>query len=66
MSGVHFGIDTQQVGQIWGLDEAFVQHLLSEVIEFVRDDSPLHSPIIVSIFSNNSVDHLGVPPDTSV
>lgn len=66
MGRVHFGVDTQQVGQIRSFNEALVEHLLSEVVELVGDDPPLHSPIVISVFANDPVDHFGVPPDTYI
>ena len=64
MGGIHFGIDTEQVGKVRGFDEALVEHLLSVVVELVDPDSSPDSDCFVVIFSDHSVGHFGEPPDT--
>lgn len=64
VTGVDFGIDTQHVGQIRMFDEPSVQDLLTEVVKLVWIDSSLDSDSIVSLFSDNSVQHFSEPPNT--
>ena len=61
---VDFRIDTQHVGQIRMFDEPSVQDLLTEVIELVCIDSSLDSDSIISLFSDNFVQHFSEPPNT--
>jgi hypothetical protein len=35
MGGVDFGIDTKQVGNIGGFNEALIEQLLTIIVEFV-------------------------------
>ncbi len=64
MTGVDLRIDTQQVGQIGMLDKPSVKHLLSKIIEFVGIDSSLYSKCIISLLSDDFIEHFGEPPNT--
>ena len=63
MTSIYLWIDTQHTGNIRGLNETLIKHLLPIVIEFIGDNSTLNSDGIIASFSNDSIDHFGVPPD---
>jgi hypothetical protein len=63
---VSFRVDTEHLGNIRSFDEALIEHLLSEVIEFVGEDSSLHSNIVISFFTHHSVQYFREPPNTYV
>jgi hypothetical protein len=55
MTGISFGIDSEQTGKIRCFDETSVEHLLPIVIEFVGKNSSAHSDSLISLFSDNSI-----------
>lgn len=66
VAGVHFGVDTEEVGEIRGLYEASIEELLSGIVELIGPDSALEAEGVISGFANDSVNNFGPPPDSWV
>jgi hypothetical protein len=64
VTAVSFGINSDQVGDIWALDVGPVQHLLPEVVVFIGEDAPVDSDPIVLLLADEPIGHLGEPPNS--
>jgi hypothetical protein len=66
VAAVGLGIDTNHIGDVGTLDVGAVKHLLTQVVEFVREDAPLDPEGVVGLLSNDAVGDLSKPPDACV
>lgn len=64
MRTVSFRVNTQHARHIRALDEAAIKHMLSDVVEFVREYSAVNTDALVSLLADYAVCHFGEPPDT--
>lgn len=64
MRAVGFGVDTQHAGQVGAFDEAAVEEVLPDVVEFVLPDPAGHSNFVVSFLAHGAAEHFGEPPNT--
>lgn len=62
--GIYFGIDSQEAGSVWGLNEHSVEPLLSLVVEHVGEDPLLQPKLVVGLLPHHLVDKFGEPEDT--
>jgi hypothetical protein len=63
VTAVGFGVNTNHVGNVRALNVGAVQHLLSDVVEFVGDDASLDPQRIVGLLSDDAIGDFGEPPD---
>lgn len=66
MAAVSLGVDSDHIGDVRTLDVGPVEHLLANVVEFVGENAPLDAEGIVGLLSDNSVGHLGKPPNAYI
>jgi hypothetical protein len=60
---VGLGVDAQHAGHVGALDEAAVQHVLAQIVEFVGEDSAGDAESVVGVLADQAVQHLRKPPD---
>lgn len=64
VTAIGFGVNTNHIGNIGAFDIDAVEHLLTYVVEFIREDSALDTKCFVGLLSNDFVSDFGEPPDT--
>ena len=63
MAAVGLRVNTNHIGNVWAFDVGPVEHLLTEIVEFVRKDAPLDPDSVVSLLTNKSIGHFSEPPN---
>lgn len=66
MAVIGLRINSNHVGDIWALNKASVKKMLPQVVKFVGNDSASDSDGIVCFFSDDSIGHLGKPPNSCI
>jgi hypothetical protein len=64
MAGVSFWVDSQHAGYLGAFNEAAIEKMLSQVVEFVRKYPFGDSDGVIAFLSDSSGEHFGEPPDT--
>ena len=66
MAAVGLWVNTDHIGDVRSLNEGAIEHLLTEIIKLIRENTPLDSDGVVGFLSNKAVSNFGEPPDACV
>lgn len=61
---ISLGVDTKETGEIWAFDKGAIQLMLTEIVNFILQDPSGNPETVVPLFTNDSVEHFGEPPNT--
>lgn len=64
VAAISLGVNTNHIGNIGAFDIDAVEHLLTDVVEFIGEDSALDTKCLVRLLSNYFVSDFSEPPDT--
>lgn len=63
---VGLGVDAEHAGYVRALDEAAIEQVLTDIVEFVGEDPAGDADGVVGLFADDAVEHFGEPPNTCV
>ena len=66
VAAVSLWINSDHIGNVGTFNIHFVEHLLTNVVKFIGENSTLNPNGIVSRLANKTVSHLSKPPDALI
>ena len=63
MAAVGLGVNTDHVGDVRRLNVGAIEHLLTEIVKLIGENTPLNPNGVVSFLSDKAVSDLCKPPD---